>query len=166
MVATLTRTKEEKSVEDLLDFGYTGQSAEAHFVENQLAEQQNPWRNSETLRKRIPEIEALRGLQEGWDGRDAEAPSDDVVSHAEVVWLLIDNELPRGFARPTVKMSRDGFVSFSWIVPNNKELHIWIHDDETVWYELHLRRSTGKPVDIDCASPDDLMQAVAEFFKS
>ncbi len=170
MVATLTRQTEHRTIEDLLqeqiDSGSSGNGSDAQLLETEMAQQQAPIRDAVSLRKSIPAIDKLRELTEGWDGRDADPPSESLLSHAEALWRAIDDTLSREFLRPTVRMCRDGYISFSWIVPEpRKELHVWIHDDEPITYELHLRTPAG-PVDNEQANVADLFSAVGKFFRS
>jgi hypothetical protein len=120
-----------------------------------------------SLQRKSEQVERLRELEEGWDGRDAEPPSDDLLRAAETVWFEVADRFPSDFQRPLVRMSRNGYVTFTWMNRSgDKELHIYIHEgeQERVRHEAHLRAPSLPPFDSKDASFSELRWCVREFY--
>ncbi len=155
----------DEMLQDFLRSGATGYGNESRSVSNQTQEQSKEVRRSLSLVRTAGSVQKLRDLQEGWDGRDAEPPSKLLIAHAEAFWQAIDHNVPSRLMRPSIRMSRDGYVSFSWIKPKeNRELHIWFHDGDEITYEVHLR--TPKiTTDKKKAPLEDVIEALKNFYR-
>jgi hypothetical protein len=150
---------------DFSDSASTGQGTESLSVYEQSTDQTRSVRETISLSPTPEPIQRLRDLEEGWDGRDAEPPSEQLLAYAEAFWLTIE-KLPPVFQRPTVRMTRDGYIAFSWMQPKQlKELHVWFHDGEEVDFEIHLRTSRER-VDKKEATSEDIVNAMVKFFGS
>jgi hypothetical protein len=151
---------------DFSDSGSTGQADESQLVHLQSTNECFNLREAISLNPVPAPIQRLRELEEGWDGRDADPPSELVLAHAEAFWSDFVDSFPASFQRPTVRMARDGYIAFSWVDQKlGKELHIWFHDDEPMAYEVHLRSRKSR-LDKKQASLQDLANAVVIFFGS
>jgi|ERR1700733_9549944 len=111
-------------------------------------------------------IERLQDLSDGWDGRDAQRPSEVLLANAERAWQLIYANFPAAPAHPKVRMGRANFISFSWTQKDpRKELHIWVHDSEQFKGEFHFRSGTDQKDGL-IESNDELLSAVELFVSS
>jgi hypothetical protein len=100
------------------------------------------------------QVQAMRGLREGWDGYGAAAPHDDALSLArEFVDLLeaLLRKTPSGIQALHVNPTRVGGVLIEWEDPVH-EHEIDVNPDRSISF-LHRHKTTGR-IDTRKFSPD------------
>ncbi|MBL0184637.1 MAG: hypothetical protein IPP97_02765 [Candidatus Obscuribacter sp.] len=81
----------------------------------------------------------LKALKKGWDGENADCPTDGVLLRAQE---LLDNFYKAnllGIAYPKIFPGKENIISFTWSVPAKKRLDIWVRDfDEDCFADFAL----------------------------
>ena len=77
----------------------------------------------------LPALEALKSLEDGWDGYDSPKPSDNVFRKARDAWDYITGLVGPQIGPPRATPGSSGSVAFSW-KRGNVELELCICDEE------------------------------------
>ncbi|MDZ4837522.1 MAG: hypothetical protein SGJ27_27365 [Candidatus Melainabacteria bacterium] len=104
-------------------------------------------------------FQRLRNLQRGWDGYDADPPSEALIRQGEGLWSVL-SEL-HATKMPMVRAGADNFITFSWLenYPMEQlEVSIYENDDGTFrcdWHSLQHNDDNvplqGESVTYPCA---------------
>ena len=106
-------------------------------------------------------VNALKGLDSGWDGYWAASLSDTVVERAEELWQALD----RNCSLPKVSPAANGAIDFSWSADYpRKELCIWLYDQPEYYAEVMISNSF-EDTEFEVFNPAVLLEAIATYHK-
>ncbi|HEY5993880.1 MAG TPA: hypothetical protein VIU46_04680 [Gallionellaceae bacterium] len=117
-----------------------GASGTAEYVAERIAQGRNQLRKSDSLsggvQAALDELHAIADecKLSGWDGYEAEPPSEQTIRQAEQFL----NSLPLGARAPSVGVEPDGQITFEWFQSPRRILSVSVTSDGDLHYAALL----------------------------